>query len=76
MYGVIKGLGQSIPQSLITEFLGALFGRFVLAPRFGADRWRQYAPVLFAGFSCGGGLIMMLAAGTKFLSASVFQLTY
>ncbi|GDY13801.1 hypothetical protein LBMAG53_26790 [Planctomycetota bacterium] len=76
VYGVVKGLGQSIPQSLITEFAGALFGRYVLAPRLGEDRWRQYAPVVFAGFSCGGGLIMMFAAGAKFLSASVFQLTY
>jgi hypothetical protein len=76
VYGMVKGLGQSIPQSLIAEFLGALFGRYVMAPRFGHDRWRQYAPVLFAGFSCGGGLIMMLAAGAKFLSASVFQLSY
>ncbi len=76
IYGVVKGLNQSIPQSLVTEMAGALFGRYVMARRFGEDRWRQYAPVLFAGFSCGGGLIMMFAAGTKFLSASVFQLTY
>lgn len=73
MYGVVKGLGGSIPQFIIAQFAGALIGRYVFAPRFGEDQWRGYAPVLFAGYSCGAGLVMMLAAGIKFLSASVYQ---
>jgi hypothetical protein len=76
VYGVVKGLGQSIPQTLITELGGALFGRYVMAQRFGADRWRNYAPVLLAGYGCGSGLIMMFSVGVKFLSAAVFQLPY
>ena len=32
---------------------GALLARYVLERRFGKARWRQYAPVLFAGFACG-----------------------
>ncbi len=76
LYGVIKGLGGSIPQMLVIEMLGALFGRYVMAPRFGADNWRQYAPVVFAGYACGAGLIAMFAVGARFLSASVYQLTY
>ena len=76
VYGVVKGLGQSLPQALILEFLGALFGRYVLAKRFGEDRWRQYAPIVLAGYMCGAGLIMMFSVGIKFLSASIFQLPY
>ena len=25
------------------------------------ERWRNYATVLFAGYSCGAGLVMMFA---------------
>ena len=73
MYGFVKGLGGSIPQFIVAQLLGALLGRYVFAPRFGEDSWRSYAPVLFAGYSCGAGLVMMLVAGMKFLSASVYQ---
>jgi len=76
VYGVVKGLGQSMPQALILEFIGALFGRYILAKRFGEDRWRQYAPIVLAGYLCGAGLIMMFAVGIKFLSSSIFQLPY
>jgi hypothetical protein len=76
LYGVVKGLGGGLPQYLFTQFLGALFGRYVMARRFGEERWRNYATVLFAGYSCGAGLVMMFAAGVRFLSASVFQLSY
>ncbi len=76
LYGLVKGLGGTIPQTLVVEMLGALFGRYVMAPRFGADLWRQYAPVLFAGYLCGAGLIGMFAVGARFLSASVFKLPY
>ena len=74
--GVVKGLGQSISQTLITELAGALFGRYVMAKRFGSARWRQISMVLLAGYGCGSGLVMMFAVGVKFLSAAVFQLPY
>jgi hypothetical protein len=73
LYGTVKGLGQSTPQMLITQFAGALFGRFVMETRFGTKRWRQYTLVLSAGFSCGTGLMMMLATGVKFLKSAVFH---
>ena len=76
LYGTVKGLGQSMPQMVVTQMIGALFGRYVMAKKFGPDRWRQYSVVLFAGFSCGVGLVMMFATGIKFLSSSVFQLVY
>ncbi len=76
LYGVVKGLGGSIPQYLLLQLVGALFGRYVLERRFGSERWRGYAPVLFAGYSCGAGLATAFAVGVKFLSASVFQLSF
>jgi hypothetical protein len=76
LYGTVKGLGQTMPQYIIPEIAGALFGRYVMAPRFGRDNWRKYSVVLFAGFSCGVGLIMMFATGIKFLASSVFPLVY
>lgn len=76
LYGTVKGLNQTMPQFVVTQMAGALFGRYVMAKKFGPDRWRQYAVVLFAGFSCGVGLVMMFATGIKFLSSSVYQLAY
>jgi hypothetical protein len=76
LYGIIKGLGGGIPQMLVTQFAGALFGRYVMARRFGEERWRNYALVLIAGYGCGAGLIMMFASGIRFLSAAVFQLNF
>ena len=76
LYGTVKGLGQSIPQFTVTQMLGALFGRYVMARKFGAERWRQYAVVLYAGFACGYGLIMMLSSGVRFLSSAVIDLPY
>ena len=64
LYGVVKGLGGSMPQFLLTQFAGALFGRYVMARRFGDQRWREYAVVLYAGYACGAGLLMMLATGS------------
>jgi hypothetical protein len=76
LYGLVKGLGGSIPQPLVTQFAGAVLGRFALARHFGEDRWRQYAPVLFAGYACGAGLITMFSVGIRFLTSAVFQLPY
>ncbi len=73
LYGTVKGLGQTLPQMVVTQMLGALFGRFVMAKKFGPDRWRQYAIVLSAGFGCGTGLIMMFSTGVRFLASAVYQ---
>lgn len=75
-YGLIRGIGGSmLPHIVIPHFIGALIGQFVFYRRFGV-RWRQYAPVLLAGFGCGVGLISMLALGFVLVSKSVFQLPY
>ena len=57
---------------ILPQFAGALLGRYYFAKKFGRN-WPQYRVVFFAGYSCGFGLIMMLALGIVFMSKSVFQ---
>ena len=54
---------------------GALLGRFFFMKRYGA-MWRQYAPVLLAGFSCGMGLTGMFAMGGTLILKSLGRLAY
>ncbi|MFZ7125073.1 MAG: peptide transporter [Desulfobacterales bacterium] len=75
IYGVVRGLGQSTPHGLILEVIGALLGRFIFLKRYGA-MWRQYAPVLLAGFSCGMGLTGMFAMGFALILKSLNRLAY
>ena len=75
IYGVVRGLGQSAPHGLILEVFGALLGRYFFFNRYGA-MWRQYAPVLLAGFSCGMGLTGMLAMGFTLILKSLSRLAY
>jgi len=75
IYGVVRGLGQSAPHGLILEVVGALLGRFFFLKRYGA-MWRQYAPVLLAGFSCGMGLTGMFAMGFTLILKSLERLAY
>jgi hypothetical protein len=75
VYGMVRGLGQSTPHGLILEVVGALLGRFFFLKRYGA-MWRQYAPVLQAGFSCGMGLTGMFAMGITLILKSLGRLAY
>ena len=75
IYGVVRGLGQSTPHGLILEVIGAFLGRFYFLKRYGA-MWRQYAPVLLAGFSCGMGLTGMFAMGFALILKSLGRLPY
>jgi len=75
IYGVVRGLGQSTPHGLILEVLGAFLGRYFFLKRYG-KMWRQYAPVLLAGFSCGMGLTGMLAMGFTLILKSLGRLAY
>ncbi len=74
-YGLVRGLGTGLAAGVIPQMLGALIARFYFEKRFGL-RWRQYAPALLAGFSCGVGLISMFALGCMLISKAVFQLPY
>jgi hypothetical protein len=75
IYGIVRGLNQTLPFVIIPQFIGALIGRFYFRKRFGA-LWLKYVTVLFAGFSCGVGLIGTLGIGLTFISKSVFTLPY
>jgi hypothetical protein len=75
IYGVVRGLNQTLPHVIIPQFLGALIGRFYFERRMGL-KWREYIPVVFAGFSCGAGLITVLSVGVRFLSQSVIKLPF
>ena len=75
IYGVVRGLGQTAPHGHLLEVIGALLGRFFFFRRYGA-MWRQYAPVLLAGFSCGMGLTGMLAMGFALILKSLGRLLY
>jgi len=75
IYGFVRGL-SALPHLLIPEMAGALLARFVLEKRFGATNWRRYAPVLFAGYACGMGLIGMSAVAIALISKSVTQISY
>jgi len=75
VYGMLRGLNQTIPHIVIPQFVGAMIGRFYFERKMGL-RWRQYIPVLAAGFSCGMGLITVLCVGITFLAKAVIQLPY
>ncbi len=75
VYGIVRGLGQSTPHGLILEVIGALLGRFFFLKRYG-KQWRQYAPVLLAGFSCGMGLTGMFAMGLTLILKSLGSTTF
>ena len=75
VYGMVRGLGQTLPHGHLLEVAGALLGRFFFFKRYGA-MWRQYAPVLLAGFSCGMGLTGMFAMGVTLILKSLGRLAY
>lgn len=74
-YGVVRGLGQTMPHSVIPQFIGALLGRYYFQKRLGL-KWRQYIPVVSAGFACGMGLITTVGVGITFLSKAALPLPF
>jgi hypothetical protein len=75
IYGFIRGLGM-IPHFAIPQFAGALLSHVYLRHRFGEDQWRRWGPVLYAGFTCGMGLVGMLAIAFSLVSQSISQLPF
>ncbi len=74
-YGVATGFPLAT-WFIIPTFIGAILGRYYFARRFGADRWRRYAPVLLAGYTCGLGLIGMTAIGLTIIFRAVRSLPF
>lgn len=75
VFGIVRGLG-TLPHFVFPELVGALISQFYFVPRYGARRWKQYATVLMAGFSCGMGLIGMGTVALAMISKSVSQMPY
>jgi len=75
-YGMIVGVTGWWPHAVIPMFVGALLGRFYFAKKFGKKRWRQFAPLLAAGFACGMGLIGMIAIAIALIFKSVSQIIF
>jgi len=69
VYGVIRGLDQSLPYTILPTFIGAIIGRYICRRRFG-EKWPQYRVVFSAGFGAGMGLITMFALGIVFMLKS------
>ncbi len=74
-YGFVGGLG-TWPHFVIPQFVGAMLGRYVFGRRFGGERWRAYAPVLLAGYSCGMGLVGMASIAVALISKAVSEVIY
>ncbi|HSV27702.1 MAG TPA: hypothetical protein VLH60_07400, partial [Sedimentisphaerales bacterium] len=74
-YGIIRGMNVGMPNMVITEFLGALLGRYYFRKKMGLT-WRQYVPVVAAGFNCGMGLVTVLAVGINFLARAVIRIPF
>lgn len=75
-YGIIAGLGGGMVHYFVFPFLGAMFARFILWKKFGKDNWLRFAPVVVAGFTCGFGLIGMLAFGLVLINKTVSSLPW
>jgi len=74
MYGLIGGLGQLMHYSF-PMMAGALLGRYYFQKRMGLQ-WRQYIPVVAAGYACGVGLITTLGIGITFMNKAVIQMNF
>jgi hypothetical protein len=74
-YGMVGGL-YTWPMFTIPQFLGALVSRYYLSRRFGPERWRAYAPILLAGYSCGMGLIGMTSIAVALIYKATSQIVF
>lgn len=75
IYGMVRGLGQTNPAGAVPEILGALVGRFYLSRKFG-PMWSKYTPAMYAGFTCGMGLVSMMAVAIRLIALSIAPLDY
>ena len=70
VYGFVRGIG-GLPHMVLPELLGALLGRYYFQKRFGEKKWRQYVPIIMAGYGCGMGLVGMLAVAVALIAKSI-----
>ena len=75
VYGLIRGLDQTVPHGILPTVIGALIGRYYCRRKFG-DNWPKYRVIFAAGFGAGMGLVVMLGMGFVFMTKSVINLPY
>lgn len=74
-YGFVGGLGL-FPANTLPQLFGAWFGRKYMRKKYGEEQWTRYAPVLFAGFACGTGLVAMTSISLALIAKAVTKLPY
>jgi hypothetical protein len=74
-YGFASGVGMW-PHMSIPLFIGAILRRFYFERKFGVAKWRAYAPILLAGFSCGMGLVGMTSIAVALIAKSISPVIY
>jgi hypothetical protein len=74
-YGFAGGIGL-FPANTLPQLLGAWYGRKYMRVKYGEEQWSRYAPVLFAGFACGTGLIAMASISVALIAKAVSRLPY
>lgn len=74
-YGVASGANAFVADTTPT-FIGACLGKYYFAKKYGLETWRNYAPVLLAGFACGTGLVTMAAIALALISKAVQPLPF
>lgn len=74
-YGCIAGITGWIHYTILT-FSGAMLGRFYFRARFGEAKWRAYAPILLAGYSCGYALIGMTSVAIRLIATSISTIVF
>lgn len=74
-YGFAGGIGL-FPANTVPQLLGAWFGKKYMRKKYGEEQWSRYAPVLFAGFACGTGLVSMTSISLALIAKAVSKLPY
>ena len=69
-FGIFRGIGQ-LPHTMLLELAGALLSRLWLEKKYGKERFQRLAPVLFAGYLTGVGLLAMATIALRLIKAAI-----
>ena len=74
-FGIVRGIGQTAPHTVVPNFIGALVGKYFFERRY-KRQWRKMIPVVSSGFFVGTGLVSILSVGLVFLAKAVSTASY
>ncbi len=74
-YGLMGGF-TTLPWVTTLPFVGAMLNKYYFFKKFGQRTWKQYAPILLAGYSCGMGLIAMSSIAVSLVVKSISAVVY